>query len=368
MKPRVPPPLWGALLAFLLAGCAATPVNPHFDPRKAHHRPDGFANSTPEAPVGGLKPWYEILWRNLRGDFRPASEPAGGYEAFAERWTRPVDIAALAARQPEPRLTWLGHATLLLQIEGLLILTDPQFSANAGPTSWLGPRRLVPPPVDIEAMPAVDLVLISHNHYDHLDLSSVERLVAHGQRHGKPPRFIVPLGLKRWFDEQGIAGVEEIDWWDRVAAGPVDVLLVPAQHWSKRTLADANTSLWGGFVVERRADQWKFHYTGDTGYSADFKEIRRRLGPIDLLAVPVGAYEPRDFMQSQHTNPDDAVRIVLDLDAKQAIGVHWGTFGMTREPFDQPPADLVTALSARGLPPSRLRLLRHGESLSSRME
>lgn len=362
------PLLVAVLVATLLAGCAGAPVNPRYDPTKAHHRPEGFANSSPQAPVGGLKPWYEILWRNLRGDFRPAAEPQGGYPAFAERWRTQVDTAALAAPQPEARLTWLGHATVLLQIEGLLVLTDPQFSANAGPTSWLGPKRLVPPPIEIEAMPPVDLVLISHNHYDHLDLSSIERIVAHGKRHGKAPRFIVPLGVKRWFDAQGIAGAEEIDWWDKVAAGPVEVSLVPAQHWSKRTLTDANSSLWGGFVVERRADRWKFHYTGDTGYSADFKEIRRRLGPIDLLAVPVGAYEPRDFMQGQHTNPDDAVQIVLDLEAKQAIGVHWGTFGMTREPLDQPPTDLATALAARGLPASRLRLLRQGESIISRME
>jgi len=352
------------LVLALLAGCAGKELNPHYNAAKSHHRPSGFANSSPTAVTGGQYPWYEILWRNLRGDFRPVAPPAGGYEAFAKQWSVPLDPAVLAAPQREPVLTWLGHATLLLQVDGLNILTDPQFSMNAGPTSWLGPTRRVAPPIAVEDLPPVDLVLISHNHYDHLDEASIERLVAAGKKHGKPLRFIVPLGLKRWFDVRGIAAVEEIDWWDRVPAGPLQIHLVPAQHWSKRTPWDANASLWGGFVVERKASGWKFLYTGDTGYSEDFKEIRRRLGPIDFAAVPVGAYLPRDFMQPQHANPDDAVQIVLDLEARQAIGVHWGTFGMTQEPFDQPPKDLALALKARGLADGRVQLFRHGERRS----
>lgn len=356
--------LLGGLLALLILGaCSSTPGNPHYDPNKAHHRPNGFVNSMPDAVAAGQYPWYEILWRNLRGDFRPQAEPAGGYEAFAKTWSVVLDPASLAARQTEPVLTWLGHATMLLQVEGLNILIDPQFSLNAGPTSWLGSKRYVPPPIGIDALPPIDLVLVSHNHYDHLDLPSIEGLVAAGRRHGKMSRFIVPLGLKRWFDEQGVGSVEEIDWWDRVSVGTTIIHLVPAQHWSKRTPWDVNTSLWGGFVVERVASGWKFLYTGDTGYSDDFKEIRRRLGPVDYAAVPVGAYLPRDYMKPQHANPDDAVQIVLDLDARQAIGVHWGTFGITQEAFDQPPRDLAAALAARGLPPTRLSLLKHGESM-----
>lgn len=354
--------LISGLLALLIVGaCGSTPGNPHYDPAKPHHRPNGFVNTVPDAVAAGQYPWYEVLWRNLRGDFRPQAEPAGGYEAFAKTWSVPLDPAALAVCGTEPVLTWLGHATMLLQVEGLNILIDPQFSMNAGPTSWLGPKRHVPPPISIDALPPIDLVLVSHNHYDHLDLPSIKGLVAAGRRHGKAPRFIVPLGLKSWFDQQGVGAVEEIDWWDRVTVGATIIHLVPAQHWSKRTPWDANVSLWGGFVVERRAGGWKFLYTGDTGYSADFKEIRRRLGPVDYVAVPVGAYLPRDFMKPQHANPDDAVQIVLDLDAKQAIGVHWGTFGMTQEAFDQPPKDLATALKARGLAPDRVRLFRHGE-------
>ena len=301
----------------------------------------------------------------MRGDFRPLAEPEGGYAAFAKQWSAPLDSARLAQPQYAPVVTWLGHATLLLQVDQQNILIDPQFSMNAGPTSWLGPKRHIPPPITVEALPPIDWVLVSHNHYDHLDEASIERLLAAGRQHGKVPRFLVPLGLKRWFEARGIEQVQEIDWWDRVAIGALAIHLVPAQHWSKRTLWDANASLWGGFVVERVASGWKFLYTGDTGYSADFKEIRRRLGPIDFAAVPVGAYLPRDFMKPQHTNPDDAVQIVLDLEAKQAMGVHWGTFGMTQEPFDQVPKDLAEALKAKGLPASRLMLLKQGESVQA---
>ena len=350
------------LAMFALGGCVSQ--NPHFKADRAHHTPIGFTNNDVTVVQAGQYPWYEIVWRNLRGDFRPAAEPAGGYEAFARAWSMAPDRALLAQRHDAPVVTWLGHATILLQVGGLNILTDPQFSLRAGPTSWLGPQRHVPPVLRVDDLPPIDLILISHNHYDHLDRPSVEALVASGKRQGMAPRFVVPLGVKPWFDDLGIDGVTEVDWWDtQLAEGASTVRLhfVPAQHWSKRTLFDTNASLWGGFVVERAG--WRFLFTGDTGYSADYKEIRRRLGSMDFVAVPVGAYEPRDFMLPQHTNPDDALQIALDLEAKLGMGIHWGTFGMTREPLDQPPKDLATALKKRALPEGWIRLLRHGESV-----
>jgi L-ascorbate metabolism protein UlaG (beta-lactamase superfamily) len=331
--------------------------------------PISFVNSDPAQDVGRF-PWYEALLRHLRGDFRPLAPPAGGYQIFAREWSVEVDQARLAVRSQEPRITWLGHATLLLQVAGMNILIDPQLSAAAGPDLGfihLGATRHVPPPLSPEQLPAIDLVLISHNHYDHLDHATLRRLLAAGQT----PRFMVPLGMKAWFDRHGIGRVSEMDWWHALEIGALTLHFTPAQHWSRRNPFDTNTSLWGGFMLEWRrpdAPPWRFLYTGDTGYSADFKEIRRRLGAIDFLAVPVGSYLPRDFMRPQHVDPDDAVQIVLDLEAKQALGIHWGTFALTREPFDQPPKDLESALRQRRLSPDRVWLMKHGETRAVRIE
>lgn len=343
-------------IALLLAACAS--VNPYYDATRTHHRPDGFANSDRTLNLG-QSPWYEITWRRMRGDFRPLNPPAGGYEQFAAKWSSPVDLALLHSRSDSPRITWLGHAGLLLQLAGRNILIDPQLTDFAGPFRQLSATRRVPPPLRPEDLPAIDYVLISHNHYDHLDKATILRLMASGQR----PRFLVPLGVKAWFDEHGIGLVSEMDWWDERTDGPLRIHFTPAQHWSKRTPFDTNRSLWGGFAVTRDAPApWRFLYTGDTGYSADFRDIRQRLGTVDLLAVPVGAYLPRDFMAPQHTNPDDAVSILLDVEAKQAIGVHWGTFELTQEAFDQPPVDVAEALSRQNLGQDRLWMLRHGET------
>lgn len=347
----------GLLLILALAACST--ANTSYNPSKSHHRPDGFVNNDPTVR-GGTLPWYEIMHRRWRGDFRPLAEPEGGYAAFAERWRAIPDRAQLDNPAGPPRITWLGHATLLLQAGGRNILIDPNLSDFAGPVSWLSARRQVPPPLTVTELPRIDLVLISHNHYDHLDEPTLRALLARGDT----PEFLVPLGVKAWFDKLGIDRVRELDWWQRIDFDGLRIHFTPAQHWSKRTLFDANATLWGGFFLDISSDGRKstFLYTGDTGYSADFKEIRRRLGPVDLLAVPIGAYEPRDFMRRQHNNPDEAVQIMEDTEARHAIGVHWGSFALSQENFDQPPRDVAAALEKRQLPESRFWLPRQGET------
>lgn len=345
-----------AAIVFGLVACST--VNPNYDPGKSHHRPNGFVNSDPTLEIGTL-PWYHILMRRMRGDFEPGQPPEGGYERFVADWSVPLDPASLTDPRDAPHLTWLGHAGILLQLAGKNILIDPQLSAYAGPFRLISAKRRVPAPIQPEQLPRIDLVLISHNHYDHLDEGTILGMLAAGQK----PRFLVPLGVKAWFDDHGIDNVIEMDWWDNRRIDDLRIHFTPAQHWSKRTPFDTNASLWGGFAIEREgATTWRFLYTGDTGYSKDFREIRHRLGPVDFLAIPVGAYLPRDFMAPQHINPDDAVKIMLDLDAHRAVGVHWGTFELTQESFDQPPRDVVIALQQRNLPVDRLWMLKHGET------
>src|SRR3989344_487923 len=294
--------------------------------------PRRFANTHPGVVIGNF-PWYEMVWRSLRGDFKPRSDPAGGYEAFARQWSAPVDHARLAQRPQAPVVTWLGHVSILLQVAGLNVLMDP-----------------LPP----EQLPPIDVVLIPHTPYDPLCYGTLRRLRDAGQS----PRFVVPLGLGGWFTQRGMGPVTELNWWEHTDIAPgVRVHFTPAQHWSRRTPWDTNASLWGGYALEwarpDAGDPWRFLFPGDTGYSDDFKAIRRRLGAVDFLALPIGAYLQRDFMKPMHVNPEDAV---------QAMGVRGGTFMLTQEAFDPPPRDVAAALAQRGLPQDRVWLMRHGET------
>jgi N-acyl-phosphatidylethanolamine-hydrolysing phospholipase D len=268
-----------------------------------------------------------------------------------------VDLAALRAPSANPSVTWIGHATVLVRIAGKNILVDPIFSERASPVPFAGPKRIVPAPVDVPDLPPIDVVLITHNHYDHLDEPSVRRLAAMAQR---SPRFLVPLGLAAWFAEIGIEHVEEMDWWQSVREGEANITFVPAQHWSRRTLVDRDRTLWGGWSIA--GEGLRVIHLGDTGYSPDFRNIGERLGPFDLALIPIGAYAPRWFMGAKHLDVAEAIQVRADLRARRAIGIHWGTFPMADDPPDEPPRLLMWERERAGLTREDFDVLSIGET------
>lgn len=337
-------PLLIVLLA--MAACAA---NPYFDSSTAHRGEDGFRNRYPHPVKEGFWQWKWEQWR----DGLPAS-PADGYRFEAAR----PDIAFLRANRRATTVTWIGHATVLLQVGGLNILTDPQFSERASPVSFAGPRRVIAPVPALAELPHIDAVVISHDHYDHLDAASVAALA---RQAGGSPRFFAGLGTKAWFADLGITDAVEMDWWERAEFKGLDLHFVPVQHWSRRSLTDTNRRLWGGWVV--RHPNFSFYFAGDTGYSQDFEDTGKRFGGFDLAAIPIGGYAPRWFMKIMHVDPGEAVRIHRDVRARSSLGIHWGTFdNLTDESLYEPPRRLTEELRKAGLPGQDFFVLKHGET------
>jgi len=340
----------GALLALALH------ANPYYDPAKPHHTPDGFRNVTGvqvDKPFSWLLRWKWESWREgLPHDALQATPVVQPQVQALKANTEPVRrVGAHAAVPPRPSATWIGHATVLVQSAGLNILTDPVFSERASPLAFAGPMRAQAPGVALADLPPIDVVLISHNHYDHLDRASVVQL---NERSGGRTLFLVPLGIKPFLEALGITHVIELDWWDVHRAQGLEFHFVPAQHWSARGLDDRNETLWGGWAVFGPDLRW--YFSGDTGYSRLFAETRERLAPqardgalFDLALLAIGAYAPRWFMREPHMNPAEAVQAHKDLGARRSLGIHWGTFQLTDEALDQPPRDLAAARQAQDL-------------------
>ncbi|BDG03340.1 MBL fold metallo-hydrolase [Anaeromyxobacter oryzae] len=291
-------------------------------------------------PLGAVLRW--AVWDKLTGK-RRTSPPAAPVPAVAP------DLARLA-RPPEPgepaRVTWLGHASFLVQLDGVSLLLDPALL----PSIFGGLERNVPPGVRIEDLPPIDAVLVSHSHYDHLDLPTIERV--------KAP-VVAGLGLERWFRDRRISATE-LGWWGSTKVGPVRITFVPAQHWSRRGLLDTNATLWGGFVVE--GSTATLYHSGDTAWFPGFQEIGARF-PIDAALLPIGAYDPAWFMEKQHMSPEQALQAFEDLHARTFVAMHWGTFKLTDEPLDEPPRRLEAERLRRGLAGDRVRVLAVGESM-----
>jgi len=350
----------------LLSACIT--VNADDTPPRSHHRSDGYQNNYIEFQPRGL---LDLLkWKREASRDGLPKPPRTPTPVVAPDLAFIQGNARAGVMTMQPAITWIGHATMLAQFGGLNVITDPVFSERVSPLSFIGPKRHVPPGLTLAQLPHIDLVLISHNHYDHLDEASVRALA---KQAGGPPLFVVPLGIQAWFAERKITNVVELDWWQShtltAPAGPVEVVLTPAQHWSGRGLNDRLKTLWGGYAVF--APDLHFFFTGDTAYSKDFKDIRDHFasrqtpgqgGGFDIALIAVGAYEPRWFMSAQHVDPAEAVQIHLDVNAKRSVGVHWGTFELTDESLDQPPIDLADARRAKGVADENFFLLAVGET------
>ncbi len=335
-----------AVLALTVAACAgpggALPGAP------AHHREHGFANTNPDyARPGRFVRMRYFMGRMLGTTFAPKHLELARVDN---------DGRALRANTGEATVTWVGHSTLLVQLDGVNVLIDPQWSQRASPVSFAGPRRMTPPGLDFDRLPPIHLVLISHDHYDHLDVATVRRLAV---RHH--PRFLAPLGFRAWFADLGIDDVHELDWWGSRVERGVTFTCVPAQHFSGRTLFDQNRRLWSGWTIA--GARKRLFYSGDTAYYAPYStEVGARLGPFDLAAVAIGAYLPPRIMKPSHADPAEALQIARDVGAQRFLGVHWGTFDLADEPPDDPPRRLEAEARRLGLPADRVWLFRLGET------
>ena len=284
------------------------------------------------------------------------SESCPGLVAADRPAVIPAAFKLTALNADQVRLSYIGHSTFLIQTAGLNLITDPVFSERASPFSAVGPKRMAPPAMAYEDLPPLDIALVSHNHYDHLDEKAVRRLA----KDHPGLTFVVALGLAKWFRRRGISKVIELDWWQHAEVAAATISAAPVQHFSGRGAHDRNATLWCGFIAEIAGR--KIFFAGDTGYSKDFEDIAARFGPVDLALIPIGAYEPRWFMRPVHVDPAEAVKIHLDLNSRQSVAMHWGTFQLTAEPADQPPKLLQAELAALNIAPEKFWVFKHGET------
>jgi len=329
-----------------------------------HHAPDGrFRN--PWSVALGDDALRARIWRVAFEWIFGRHPPDPSPEELGR--ASPDPARPRVADAGDVRITWIGHATTLIQLPGLNLLTDPVWSDRCSPLGMGGPKRFTPPGMELSALPPVDAVLLSHDHYDHLDKPTVQAL----RDHSPEAVWLTPLAYRRWFVSQGVEAVVERDWWEAATlpGGRFEAVSVPARHWTRRRPGATNTRLWCGWVVRPvgGASAPRVYFAGDSGYCPAFEEIGSRLGPFDVSLVPIGAYEPRWFMAAWHVSPEEAVRAYQEAGGCGAfVGIHWGTWRLTFESPLEPPGRTRSAWAAAGLAPGDLHIPRHGETVRVR--
>jgi len=310
----------------------------HFD-GKHFFNPEGFSQHSF---------WDVMKWLVRR---HPAPWPV-----WRSQTLQPQLPAALSHQ--DISVTFINHATTLIQMEGWNVLTDPMWSKRASPFSWMGPKRVQAPGIAFDQLPPIHTVLISHNHYDHMDEDTIKHLEEKFH-----PLFIVPLGDRDRLISFGVKQVIQLDWWQTMEIKPhVFVTMTPAKHFSARWLNDRNLSLWGGYILSHFHK--KIFFAGDTGYASHFQKIYEKFGEMDVALLPIGAYKPREFLSAAHMDPAESVKAHKDLHAKQSLGIHFGTFQLTEEAIDAPIEDLQKALRAAGIDSKRFIAPQAGRTYS----
>ena len=314
--------------------------------RDANHR---FLNTAGAIPMAGPLVTFPFFLRR-------AVALLTGRDGLPEAVANDGAFLRENARHSSPTVTWIGHATLLVQMDHATFLTDPIWSERASPVGFAGPKRMVPPGVAIASLPPIDFVLISHNHYDHLDVDTLRALA----ERNPGARFVAPLGNEDTLRSAGIANPIVLDWGEEATVAGLRIVCVPAQHWSGRGPFDDRITLWASYAV--LGPTRRFFFTGDSGYFDGFARAGAALGPFDLAAMPIGAYLPAEMMHSWHMNPEEAVRAGRDLRAAELIGMHYGTFDLSDESPSEPPARFRAAAATAGFEPAKILLPRIGET------
>ena len=330
-------------LSFILIGSAGYfisgpkykgPVSDHFDGRR-------FINPG-SIKAKGLREVLKWMINRKQGEWKEIKD-SNDKETPAARVNNGI------------RITFINHSTFLIQVDGVNILTDPVYSERTSPVQWAGPKRMRPPGIKLEDLPKIDVLLLSHNHWDHLDIATVKKI--HAIHH---PKMITPLGVKAFLDQERVMGAEDVDWWQKVEINAsMKVQSVPAQHFSGRGTFDRDATLWCGYVICRPGGN--IYFVGDTGYNDQtFKEIGERCTPIEVALIPIGAYKPKWFMSPIHCSPEEAVKIHQEVKSKNSVATHFGTFPLADDSQAEPIKELNKALQESGIHPEAFLVLEEG--------